>query len=145
MQGWQHWLMGAGFLGFAMYTLVSGGSYWLMGLSVGASFYLFYRALHEETGAAADDLQLAVDFVRNPYDAILDEAVGQLTGEDEERPRRGEPKPGVIQSLIAEFDTRETKSDFDPDAAIARYLANRPPPEVTPLAKPVRGFGRKGA
>ena len=143
MHGWKHWLMGAGFFGFAVVQLFSSGSYWLVGLCVGASFYLFYRALAEETGGAGDDLELAVGFVQNPYETLFDEAVGQLTGGDEERPSEPQ-KPGLIQSLVSNLDTRHAKPDpkpFDADAAIARYLANRPAPE----APPRQGFGRKRA
>lgn len=141
MQGWKHWLMGAGFFGFAMFKLVTAEAYWLVGLCVGMSFYLFYRGWTEETGAAAEDLELAVGFVRNPYETLFDEAVGQLTGGEEERPRQ-EQKQGLIQSMISEFDTRESKPDqkrFDPDAVIARYLAER----QSSGAAPAQGFGRK--
>jgi hypothetical protein len=149
MQGWKHWLMGAGFFGFAMFKLFTGGSPWLVGLSVVAAGYLFYRALADQTGAAAEDLELAVGFVRNPYETLFDEAVARLTGEDEEEQPRKPSGPNMLQSLAAELDTRETKTDagngFDPDAAIARYLANRPAVESAPIAQQVKGFGRKRA
>ena len=150
MHGWKHWLMGAGFFGFGAYTLFTDGSPWLVGLCVIASGYLFYRALTDQTGAAIEDLDLAVSFVRDPKGMLIDQAVDLLGGGEDQR---REEKPGLIQSLVAEFDSRERKADesaaFDPDAVIARYLANRPAeqPVATPAPpKPaVQGFGRKRA
>ena len=153
MQGWTHWLMGAGFFGFGTFKLFTDGSPWLVGLCVVASGYLFYRALTDQTGAPIEDLDLAVSFVRDPKGTLFDQAV-DLLGGGEEQPReetRREEKPGLFRSFIAELDTRETKADeqFDPDAAIARYLANRPaePPlaEPPPRRPAARGFGRKRA
>lgn len=141
MQGWTYWLMGAGFFGFGTFKLFTDGSPWLVGLCVVASGYLFYRALTEQTGAPIEDLDLAVSFVRDPKGTLFDQAVDLLGGSDEEEPAREERKSGVIQSLIAGLDTREEKPAFDADAAIARYMANRPAPE----ARPVSGFGRKRA
>jgi hypothetical protein len=46
---------------------------------------------------------------------------------------------------------REERSDFDPDAAIARYLARRPPDPASPAPQEggtrvgQAGFGRRGA
>ena len=150
MHGWKHWLMGAGFFGFGTYTLFTDGSPWLVGLCVVASGYLFYRALTDQTGAPVEDLDLAVSFVRDPKGTLFDQAVDMLGG-PEERPR--EDKPGLIQSLVAEFDTRDRKADdppaFDPDAIIERYLANRPvaeaSPEPAPHKPPAQLFGRKRA
>ena len=155
MHGWKHWLMGAGFFGFGTYKLFTDGSPWLVGLCVIASGYLFYRALTDQTGAAVEDLDLAVSFVRDPKGTLFDQAVDLLGGGDEQP--RGEKarqdKPGLIQSLVAELDTRERNdpAPFDPDAVIARYLANRPadpPPAVAEPAPPTpqfQGFGRKRA
>jgi len=151
MHGWKHWLMGAGFFGFAIFTLMTGGSPWLVGLCVLASGYLFYRAFTDQTGAAVEDLQLAVDFVRDPRETLLDLAVDRLGGNEEAQPAKD--RPGLLQALMAEFGPEQTRREeppaFDPDAAIARYLANRPV-EQTAAAEPayrppVRGFGRKRA
>ena len=154
MQGWTHWLMGAGFFGFGTFKLFTDGSPWLVGLCVVASGYLFYRALTDQTGAPIEDLDLAVSFVSDPKGTLLDQAVDLLGGGDEprrdEKERRDE-KSGLLQSFIAELDTRESKAgdQFDPDAAIARYLANRPAEqpvaEPPPLRPAVQGFGRKRA
>lgn len=149
MHGWKHWLMGAGFFGFGTFKLFTDGSPWLVGLCVVASGYLFYRALTDQTGAAAEDLNLAIDFVRNPYDTVFDEAVARLGGgEDEDQPKRDQP--GVLQSFVSELGlgdkASEDKPAFDPDAAMARYLANRPAEQQPEPARPaVQGFGRKRA
>ena len=146
MHGWKHWLMGAGFFGFGTFKLFEGGSPWLVGLCVVASGYLFYRALTDQTGTPIEDLDLAVSFVRDPKGTLFDQAVDMLGGGGDDEPVRDEkPKPGVLQTLIAELDTREEKSGFDADAAIERYLANRPAPEPHPVARQVQGFGRKRA
>ena len=154
MQGWTHWLMGAGFFGFGTFKLFTDGSPWLVGLCVVASGYLFYRALTEQTGTPIEDLDLAVSFVRDPKGTLFDHAIDQLVGGDDEEPARtarNERKPGVLQSLVAELDTREEKSSFDAEAAIERYLANRPAPQPAPAPAPVAaparavGFGRKRA
>ena len=142
--------MGAGFFGFGAFKLFTGGSPWLVGLCVVASGYLFYRALTDQTGAAVDDFGLAVGFVRNPLSTVVDQAVGQLGGDEEPRENN---RPGLIQSLVAEFGGERSKQDenpaFDPDAAIARYLANRPADQELahpePLRPAVQGFGRKRA
>ena len=153
MHGWTHWLMGAGFFGFGTFKLFTDGSPWLVGLCVVASGYLFYRALTDQTGAPIEDLDLAVSFVRDPKGTLVDQVV-DLLGGGEEQPReekRLDEKPGLLQSFIAELDTRESKAadQFDPDAAIARYLANRPAErpvaEPPPLRPAVQGFGRKRA
>jgi hypothetical protein len=151
MHAWKHWLMGAGFFGFAIFTLMTGGSPWLVGLCVIASGYLFYRAFTDQTGAAGDDLQLAVNFVRDPRETLLDLAVDRLGGNEEEQPAND--RPGLLQGLMEEFGPERSKGEeppaFDPDAAIARYIANRPPEHPaaaeTAYRPPVRGFGRKRA
>ena len=143
MHGWKHWLMGAGFFGFGAFKLFTDGSPWLVGLCFAASAYLFYRALHDQTGAPVDDLQFAVDFVRNPYDAVVDQVVGHFTERDDEPAEQN--RPPVAQALVRPEEPAPEPSGFDPDAAIARYLANRPAPEPAPLARPAGGFGRKRA
>ena len=149
--GWKHWLMGAAFFGFATFKFMTGGSPWLVGLCVVAAGYLFYRAFVDQTGAAADDLQLAVDFVRDPREALLDIAAARFAGDEEEQPAR--ERPGLMQALLARFGPKEAElaeaPAFDPDAAIARYLANRPaqqPAAAEPAHRPAsKGFGRKRA
>ena len=147
MHAWKHWVMGAGFFGFGAFKLLTGGSPWLVGLCVVASGYLFYRAITEQTGEAAQDLELAVNFVRNPTETVFDEVVARLDQRDEQA---GQNQPGLLQSFVSELGLGETKPAeppaFDADAAIARYLANRPAPEpeAAPIAR-YQGFGRKRA
>ena len=145
MHAWKHWLMGAGFFGFGTFKLLTGGSPWLVGLCAIAAGYLFYRAYTEQTGEAAQDLELAVSFVRNPTETVFDEVVARL---DQRIDQASKDQPGLIQSFVSERGLAENKPAeppaFDPDAAIARYLANRPAPEPAPLARP-QGFGRKRA
>ena len=143
--------MGAGFFGFAVFKLMTGGSPWLIALCVVAAGYMFYRAFTDQTGAAVEDLQLAVNFVRDPRDTLLDMAVDKFGGDEEEQPAK--ERPGLMQALMAEFGPAQSKREeppaFDPDAAIARYLANRPveqPVASEPPPRPaVQGFGRKRA
>ena len=145
MHAWKHWLMGAGFFGFGTFKLLTAGSPWLVGLCAIAAGYLFYRAYTEQTGEAAQDLELAVNFVRNPTETVFDEVVARL---DQRIDQASKDQPGLIQSFVSELGLAENNpaepSAFDPDAAIARYLANRPAPEPAPLARP-QGFGRKRA
>ena len=54
-------------------------------------------------------------------------------------PRRSRP------TSVAEDDLGGTGRDFDPDAALARYLAGRnTTPEVAGAGPAPRGFGRRG-
>ena len=54
------------------------------------------------------------------------------------------PPPRAERAAVSE--AAEAGSDFDPDAALARYMANRSNPEPSPSAPPARpgGFGRRG-
>lgn len=149
MQGWKHLLVGAGFLTFAAYQFVFGGSVWMIGLPLVASAFFFYRAFAGQTGAPGADFSLAVNFIRDPLDTIVDETAARLDGNQDEAPR---PKPqgGVLQQfareLVGRDDEAAEKPAFDHDAAIARYLANRPAGDGSPEVAPPRaaGFGRKG-
>jgi hypothetical protein len=147
MHAWKHWVMGAGFFGFGIYMLLTGGSLMLAGLSAVAAAFLFYRAFTEQTGEAGQDLELAVNFVRNPYETLFDEAVARLDDDQRDQPPQGQR--GMLQSLVAELglgddQRKDDQPSFDADAAIARYLANRPATEPAPVARP-QGFGRKRA
>ena len=149
MQGWKHLLVGTGFLGFSAYQIVAGGSVWLIGVPLVASGFFFYRAFTGQTGTPGADFSLAVDFIRDPLDTFVDEAAARLDGNQDEAPR---PKPqgGVLQQfareLVGRDDEAAEKPAFDPDVAIARYLANRPAGDRSPETASPRaaGFGRKG-
>ncbi len=149
MQGWKHVLVGSGFLTFAAFQVVWGGSFWLIALPVVASAFFFFRAFTGQTGTPGADLSLAVDFIRDPLDTVLDEAAARLDGNQDE-PRQPRTKGGVLQQFVRDLGVSADAPDkpaFDPDAAIARYLANRPAgsgvAETLPPAA-ARGFGRKG-
>jgi hypothetical protein len=147
---WKHWVMGAGFFGFGIYMLLTGGSLMLVGLSVVAAAYLFYRAFTEQTGEAGQDLELAVNFVRNPYETLFDEAVARLDNDQRDQP--AQDQRGMLRSLVAELglgddQRKDDERGFDADAAIERYLANRPAEAAAqpPYRPAAQGFGRKRA
>ena len=150
MQGWKHVLVGTGFLGFSAYQMAFGGSFWTIGLPLVASGFFFYRAFTGQTGTPGADLNLAIDFIRDPYETVFDEAAARLDGDQDEAPR-SKPQGGVLQQFARELasggEGHGDKPAFDPDEAIARYLANRPAGAGSAEAAPPRaaaGFGRKG-
>ena len=75
-------------------------------------------------------------------------AAARLDGNQDE-PQRPQPRGGVLQQFARELGVGAEGADkpaFDPDAAIARYLAERPA-DAAPLEPAPRragGFGRKG-
>jgi hypothetical protein len=70
-----------------------------------------------------------IDFVRDPADAIVDTATDQLADWFSDDKKSAE----------------KAEQGFDPDAAIARYLAQRgPEPVPTAHSAAPRVFGRKG-
>ena len=96
-----------------------------------AAFVMFVRGSQGfGLNAAVDDAAGAADFISNPSGAIVDSAFDTLGGMLKDRQDEG----------------AGTKPAFDPDAAIARYLENRPEPlpaSADPMpARPQ--FGRKG-
>ena len=116
--------------GFSTATLV-----FLVGAGV-----LFLRGAQGRSLTQAGDVVAPMDFVANPADAIVDAVTERVTGLVPGRPaKKSEPE--------------EQGPAFDADAALARYLENRPadlPPIVPPIAPPLaepaprRSFGRKG-
>jgi hypothetical protein len=96
-----------------------------------------------------DDLRDAVDFVRNPKDAIVDRTVDQILPQAEaaESHLRG-MWAGFLAELRGGAKAEPASAEeFDPDAVIARYLAERPQTADAPpspaAARP--SFGRKKA
>lgn len=130
-------------MAFAAYLYINHGSPWMIGLSFAASLYLGVLAFTGLSAGGVVDLRDAVDFVSNPAEAIFDRAVDTLAPE----PAAGNRQPSALGKLAAMIDgDGEAKSDFDPDAAIQRYLAERPT-DAPLLAAPSpaqRTFGRRG-
>jgi hypothetical protein len=134
MPNWKNLLIATAFMGFAAYLYIHHGSPWMIGLSFAASLYLGVLAFTGLSAGGIVDLRDAVDFVSNPAEAIFERAADALPA-----------KP--VSKLAAMIDgDSDAKSDFDPDAAIQRYLAERPagaPPLAAPSTAP-RTFGRRG-
>lgn len=143
MPNWKNLLIATAFMGFAAYLYIHHGSPWMVGLSFAASLYLGVLAFTGLSAGGVVDLRDAVDFVRNPTEAIFDRTLDTLAPE----PAAGDGQPSALGKLAAMIDGEdEAKSNFDPDAAIQRYLAERPadaPPLAAPSAAP-RTFGRRG-
>ena len=150
MRGWKHVLVGTGFLLFALYKVETDDAYWTVGLLLAVSGFFYIRALAGWTGTPGADLSLAVDFIRDPFETVIDEAAARLDDNQDEVPQSKE-RGGVLQQFARELgvgrdDEAAEKPAFDPDEAIARYLANRPAGDASPETAPPRaaGFGRKG-
>ena len=128
-------------LAIAVWFYIGGGGFSAstLALLVGAAV-LFLRGAQGRSLTQAGDVTAPMDFVANPADAIVDAVVERVPGLGPRRAaRKSEPE--------------EDGPAFDADAALARYLENRPadlPPIVPPVAPPIaqsaprRGFGRKG-
>ena len=104
-----------------------------MSLALAAgSCVLLYRGLQgQELQTSAGDAMGTYEFVRDPGGTIVDSAydtIGDFFRGDDKKPA-------------------DEERTFDPDAALARYMANRPETAPSPQAEaaPVRAqFGRKG-
>ncbi len=96
------------------------------------SCVLLYRGIQGQgLQTSAGDAAGTFEFVRDPGGTIVDSAVD------------------TIGNLLSDGDKKaeQEESAFNPDAVIARYMANRPGPAPVPQAEgePVRPqFGRKG-
>jgi hypothetical protein len=104
-----------------------------MSLALAAgSCVLLYRGIQgQELQTSAGDAVGTFEFVRDPGGTIVDSAYDTIGGF-----LKGDEKKSA-----------EEESTFDPDAVIARYMANRgeSPPSPQAEAAPVRAqFGRKG-
>lgn len=128
-------------LAIAVWFYISGGGFSAstLALLVGAAV-LFLRGAQGRSLTEAGDVTAPMDFVANPADAIVDAVAERVAG----------VVPGRTGRKVAEVPD---SPKFDADAALARYLENRPPdlpPIAPPLAQPSaepaprRGFGRKG-
>ena len=100
-----------------------------------AAAFFFVRGAQGLTANEAGDVgdaSAVIEFVSNPADAIVDTATDRLAdwfGDKDPKAAAPAEQPG-----------------FDPDAIVARYLAQRgsEPESATAGQAPLRGFGRKG-
>jgi hypothetical protein len=128
MRGWSSIVAGFLLLGLAYWSFTADG----LGASAlvcaaAAAFFFFRGAQGLEVDSAGDPTAL-IDFVRDPADAIVDTATDQLADWFNDDKKADEAGQG-----------------FDPDAAIARYLAQRGTETAPPVhSAPPRVFGRKG-
>ena len=104
---------------------------------------LGWRLFQGDRSASFNDADAVMDFVKNPAGAIAGEFWDRVTQFADERNDDGqrERARGTVDKA------GEDESSFDADAAIARYLANRPAQAELPDPAPLRsagGFGRKG-
>jgi hypothetical protein len=104
-----------------------------MGVALaGGAAVLFLRGFQGQGVTQAGGVSGPLEFIRDPAGSIVDSAVDKI---------------GDLLADKDEAQAEENKPAFDPDAAIERYLANRPAsagayaPDHPPAH---RGFGRKG-
>ena len=134
MRGWSSFVAGFLLLGVAYWSFASDGFGSSTLMCAAAAAFFFYRGAQGQELDATGDPTAVADFVSDPAEAIVDtvtDRFGDWLGEN-----RGQPA--------------EEEAGFDPDAAVARYLAQRGPEPtsspipVTSITPPVRSFGRKG-
>ncbi len=97
-----------------------------------AGAFLIYRGLQGIEVMEAGDPTALGDFISNPAGALVEAAA-----EKAEEHLTAKRKTAI--------DDASEEPAFDVDAALARYMANRP--QALPAAEappPTRGFGRKG-
>ena len=130
MRGWSSILIGLGLLALAVGAYLTGGFSGATFAFGTASAFLIYRGCRGIGVTAAGDPTALSDFVSNPAGALVDAATEQA--EEWLTERRKAPV--------------DEQPEFDADAALARYMANRPAyqPAVAEAPPTVRGFGRKG-
>ena len=113
---------------------------------------LFFRFATGDRDAGIADVESTMEFVRDPAGSIVDAVFDRLPGGDQDG-AKGKDEGGPIDRLTSWLsdDSPDAATDkaFDADAALARYMANRPedsPAVDVPALQPAapRGFGRKG-
>lgn len=134
MRGWSSILVGCLLLVATYWSFAWGGfgpATWMCGA---AGAFLIVRGVQGLAVGESGDPTALIDFASDPAGAIVDTATERLGEWFNDKVA----KPAAV--------AEETK--FDPDAAIARYLAQR---GTEPAAEqsaanfaPSRGFGRKG-
>lgn len=103
---------------------------------------LGWRLFQGDRSASFNDADAVMDFVKNPAGAIAGEFWDRATQFADDRETDARRKLARAESKQAVAET-----GFDADAAIERYLANRPAEAAPPDPAPLRaggGFGRKG-
>lgn len=120
--------IGAGLLllGLAFWQFMTNGiGFNALVLGAGGLAVMLFGALGRSV--AAERAQGTADFLTDPGGAIVDAATDRLGG------------------WLGDV-TQPKQEEFDPDAAIARYLEKRPAPRPEPSETPRRvpSFGRKG-
>ena len=132
MRGWSSIIVGVALLALAAWchlANISSGGVIFFGL---AGAFLLFRGFQGVEITEAGDPTALGEFISNPAEALVEAATDQA-GEWMSNRKADSPDQAV---------------PFDADAALARYMANRPQglPEAAPAAAPppVRGFGRKG-
>lgn len=113
-------------LGLACWQyLMNGFGFNAIVFGVGGAAVIIFGAMGR--GGDAEHVQVAADFLTDPGGAIVDAATDRLG------------------DWIGEA-TSTKQAEFDPDAALARYMADRPvqPPDVAQSGRTMPTFGRKG-
>src|SRR5687768_18407730 len=109
MRGWSSFVAGFLLLGVAYWSFASNGFGASMLMCAAAAAFFFFRGAQGQELDTNGDPTAVVDFVSDPAEAIVDtvtDRLGDWLGED--RTRQAEEDAG-----------------FDPDAAVARYMAQR--------------------
>ncbi len=138
MRGWSSIFVGLllfAVAGWALFTDGFGSA--MLICSVAGGFFVVLGAQGVALGEAGNPIAL-VDFVRDPAGAIVDTATDRLGD------WLNDDKPAAD---AAAEPAAETEKQFDPDAVIQRYLAQRgaePAAAAPPSPAQYRGFGRKG-
>jgi hypothetical protein len=133
MRGVTSIAVGAGLLAVAIGMAAYGASLTTVLIFGAGALVLFYRGFQGQGVGTVEDVTAPMDFISNPAGAIVDAATDKVGEMLMEARRPAEPKEPPA---------------FDADAALARYLANRPAPAPSSsAADPAparRQFGRKG-
>ena len=127
MRGWSSIFVGFLLLGLAYWSFAVDGFGSSMLMCAAAAALFFFRGAQGLAVGEGGDPTAVFEFVRDPADAIVDTATERLTD-------------------WLNDDKKTEQVEFDPDAAVARYLAQRgTEPTAAPASPaPYRGFGRKG-
>jgi hypothetical protein len=135
MRGWSSLLVGSVLLALAawlQWTGLSSAAAITCGL---AGAFLIYRGFQGLEVTEAGDPTALGDFISDPAGALVEAAAEKV-----------EVRLRESRKTRAGDSSDELSTGFDADAALARYMANRPAAaaaagETAPAA---RGFGRKG-